>query len=253
MRQGVHDLLRITDEIKMMDDIFLALGMMSRIKVPRIKQLNYARSTIYFPLIGFLAAGILWVSESCLNFLFPFELSRLISLSIYFLLFGYFHFDGYLDVIDGFFPSHKQPEERLKIMKDSNTGAFALLFGVLFIAIELFCIFQANDGWILFPVFGRFSVPVLLSFSKPASNKGLGKLYFPYPIRYALFAFFFMIPLLAITPILCVFIPLQIGVSLFLSSLSKQKINGINGDVIGFSIMINELLFLIFLNHKFFS
>ncbi|MEA1885397.1 MAG: adenosylcobinamide-GDP ribazoletransferase [Thermotogota bacterium] len=235
----------------MLDDLFLALGVLSRIRVPKIKRVNYPRSTVYFPLVGIIAAFILFVSHYGLNFLFEENLSRLISIGIYFLLFGYFHFDGLLDVIDGFFPSHKTPEQRLAIMKDSNTGAFALLFGVLFMALEFFCILSSDVRWILFPIFGRLSPPLLLAVSKPATKKGLGQLYFPYPKRYAFFSLIFIIPVLFFFSVTGLFIPFQVLIALVISKVSKHKIKGITGDVIGFSIMINELLFLLFLNMSF--
>lgn len=235
----------------MLDDLFLALGMLSRIKVPEIKRLNYPRSTVYFPLVGIIAAFILFVSHFGLNFLFQENLSRLISIGIYFLLFGYFHFDGLLDVIDGFFPSHKTPEQRLAIMKDSNTGAFALLFGVLFIALEIVCVLSSDIRWILFPIFGRLSAPLLLAISRPATKKGLGSMYFPYPKRYGIFSLIFIIPVLFFYPVTGLFLPFQLLINLVISKVSKQKIIGITGDVIGFSIMINELLFLLFLNVSF--
>ncbi|MEA1885106.1 MAG: adenosylcobinamide-GDP ribazoletransferase [Thermotogota bacterium] len=236
-----------------MDDLLLALGMLSRIKVPRIKKINYPRSTVYFSLVGMVAALVLFITHFCLSLIFQATLSRIISLGLYFLLFGYFHFDGLLDVIDGFFPSHKSSEERLIIMKDSNTGAFALLFGVLFLALEIFSILSVDIRWILFPVFGRLSAPLLLAFSKPATKKGLGQLYFPYPKRYAFFSLVFIIPILLVNPITIIFIPVQFLFTLIISRVAKQKINGINGDVIGFSIMMNELLFLLFLNVVFVS
>jgi adenosylcobinamide-GDP ribazoletransferase len=235
----------------MLDDLFLALGMLSRIRAPEIKRVNYPRSTVYFPFVGIIAAFILFVSHYCLNFLFQENLSRLISVGIYFLIFGYFHFDGLLDVIDAFFPSHKTSEERLAIMKDSNIGAFALLFGVLFMALEIFCVLSGDIRWILFPVFGRLSAPLLLAVSKPATKKGLGHLYFPYSKRYAIFSLIFIIPVLFFFPITGLFIPFQFLMILLISNVSKHKINGITGDVIGFSVMINELLFLLFLNIAF--
>ena len=234
----------------MLDDLFLAFGMLSRIKVPEIKRLNYPRSTVYFPLVGIIAAFILFVSHFGLNFLFDENLSRLISMGLYFLLFGYFHFDGLLDVIDGFFPSHKTPDQRLAIMKDSKTGAFALLFGVLFMALEIFCILSSDIRWILFPIFGRLSGPLLLAISRPATKKGLGQLYFLYPKRYAFFTLIFIIPVLFFFPVTGLFIPFQLLIVLVISKVSKIKIKGITGDVIGFIIMINELMFLFFLNLK---
>lgn len=232
----------------MLDDLFLALGVLSRIKVPRIKRVNYPRSTIYFPLIGIFASLILYLCNHVLTMVFEENSAKILSLGIYFLLFGYFHFDGFLDVIDGFFPSHKNPDQRLAIMKDSNTGAFALLFGVLFLAIEIHCILSADNRWILFPIFGRLSALVLLAVSKPATTNGLGQLYFPYPKHYAVFSWLFVIPVIYFFPVTGLFVPVMLLATLLIVIASKHKINGITGDVIGFTIMINEGLFLLFLN-----
>jgi adenosylcobinamide-GDP ribazoletransferase len=231
-----------------LNDFFLALGTLTRIRVPEIKKINYQKSTVYFPVVGFVAAGILFSSDLFFKTIFTSSISKTLALIIYYLLFGFFHFDGLLDCIDGFFPSHKTREERLRIMKDSNTGAFALLFGVIFLLLEVLCLMNSGDYWYYFPVFGRFTPIFLLSFSKPASDKGLGKLYFPYSIKYLLYSFVFFIPMLFVSLKIAFWIIFVLFLAIIISNISKRKINGITGDVIGFSIMISEVCYLLYLN-----
>jgi len=230
------------------DDFFLALGTLSRIRAPKINNINFQRSTIYFPVIGYIAAFILYITDNAVNFLFPGHISRIISILIYYLFFGYFHFDGLLDCIDGFFPSHKSVEERLRIMKDSNTGAFALLFGTIFIILEIICVIDSNDYWYIFPVFGRITPIFLLAFSKPATQNGLGQLYFPYPKKYCVPVLLLAVPLIVLSVKLLFWVAASFFLGIVISLYSRKKINGITGDVLGFSIMLSELFFLLYLN-----
>ncbi len=236
----------------MFDDFFLALGTLSRIRVPEIKRVNFQRSTVYFPVVGYIASGILFSSELLFKTIFTPYVSTISALIIYYLIFGFFHFDGLLDCIDGFFPSHKTREERLRIMKDSNTGAFALLFGVLFLLLEVLCLLNSGNFWYFFPVFGRFAPIFLLSFSKPASDKGLGKSYFPYSVKYLLYSLIFLIPMLFVSLKIVICIVAVPLLTIIISIISKGKINGITGDVIGSSIMISEVFFLLCLNANIF-
>jgi len=231
-----------------LNDFFLAIGTLSRIRVPTIKKVNYQRSTIYFPVVGFVAAGILFCVTYLCGFLFSQSISRILGLIVYYMLFGYFHFDGLLDCIDGFFPSHKSKEDRLRIMKDSNTGAFALLFGVLFLMLEIFCALNAVEYWFFFPVFGRFTPLFLMTFSKAATDTGLGKVYFPYKKKYLLFSIIFLLPFFFISLHLLYGIIAVALIAFVVAQYAKSKIGGTTGDVIGLSIMISELAFLLYLN-----
>ncbi len=236
----------------MIDDFLLALGTLSRIKVPRINRINYQKSTLYFPVVGYLAGIILFFSDQLLILVFSETISKLIALLIYYMLFGFFHFDGLLDCIDGFFPSHKSKADRLRIMKDSNTGAFALLFGVLFLIVEIYCVVNSTEYWYFFPVFGRISPLFLLSFSKPAANNGLGMLYFPYPKYYSVSSIILTIPIFFHSPLVYFWLLGVIIVSFIIIKISNAKIEGITGDVLGLSIMLSELSYLIYLNTKLF-
>lgn len=56
---------------------------------------------------------------------------------VYFLLTGFIHLDGFMDCSDAIMPRHPSMEERRRILKDSTSGAFAVICVVF--AILLFC------------------------------------------------------------------------------------------------------------------
>lgn len=45
----------------------------------------------------------------------------------YFLLTGFIHLDGYMDCSDAILPRHAEQETRIRILKDSHSGAFAMV------------------------------------------------------------------------------------------------------------------------------
>ena len=232
----------------MFKDIFVAFGSISRIHVPTVKSINLKRSTIYFPLVGVIASLINYVVFILLKPLLDLEqLSALIML-IYYYLFQYFHFDGFVDIIDGFGAQIRSKEERIKIMKDSRTGAFALLFGILYLITYYTFLKEFILGWFFAPIFSRLSMVYLISISKPAKNEGLGSLYFPFNKKYS---FYSTLITLLVIPFGYKYFVFGVLIAFFsayiMKMLSYKKINGITGDVIGATCLIAELLYLIFL------
>lgn len=81
-----------------------------------------------FPLVGMLIGVILclcWWLLTVLNCT-PFLTGALLT-GAYFLLTGFIHLDGFMDCSDAIMPRHPQMEERQRILKDSHSGAFALI------------------------------------------------------------------------------------------------------------------------------
>lgn len=54
---------------------------------------------------------------------------------VYFLLTGFIHLDGFMDCSDAIMPRHPDMEQRRRILKDSHSGAFALICLVLMMMI----------------------------------------------------------------------------------------------------------------------
>ncbi|MDN5342147.1 adenosylcobinamide-GDP ribazoletransferase [Oceanotoga sp. DSM 15011] len=235
----------------MLNDIFVAFGTISRIPVPTVKNVNIKRSVIYFPLVGIFASFVLWLFQMIFINIFNINITFILNMILYFYLFQYFHFDGILDLFDGFGAQIRDIEERRKILKDSRIGAFSLLYGIFYIILYIFLIFQNKDFWYMMPIFSRFSVPVLLSISKPAFDEGLGKMYFPFKKLYLIPSFLIVsITAFISLKIFLIGIISSIISSFLLNIISNKKINGINGDVIGANICLTEIIFLLIINIK---
>jgi adenosylcobinamide-GDP ribazoletransferase len=158
----------------------------------------------------------------------------------YYLFFGYFHFDGFLDVIDGFLVSRKTPEHRYAIMKDPHIGALTLL-------IQYQTTLHFSSNWFLFPIFGRAAMPWMLSVSKPFSKEGLAAGYYPYPRRYGLFSSIFFFPLYLYHPFwpaCLVGVAVSLAVTAVLRWIFLRLMGGINGDVLSCVCIIKEVGFL---------
>lgn len=229
----------------MWNDVKLAIAFLSRVPVP-LKQNkgNLKNICAYFTFVGYLS-GMFYFSTKLIsgNFLWT-----LLSIAFGFYLFDLFHFDGLLDTLDGFFYQGTK-ERRFEIMSKGDIGPFAFFYAALYIAAYLYAFLHAKPiDLVYMAVLGRFSMNIPLHLGKPAKNTGLGKLLYPYNKWHTLTGFIFTIPL--------AYFPLNYLVSLFIAvslgnlmhHISKRKIGGYTGDVLGATCMLSQLSIMIVLS-----
>lgn len=232
----------------MIDDLWTAWTTLSRFPAPSIKQVRLQRSTLFFPTVGWTVTGLLIAFDWLLKGVMPENLRAGVLLIGYYFLFGYFHFDGFLDAVDGFLASHKTPAQRYAIMKDPHIGAFALLFGALTLLLQYQATLHFSPNWFLFPLFGRIAIPWMLSVSQPFSKEGLAAGYYPYPRRYGFFSSIFLLPLCLYPPFwptCLVGVAVSLAVIAVLRWASLRLMGGINGDVLGCVCILTEVGFLL--------
>lgn len=119
----------------MINSFLLAFAMYSRIPVPRAdwskEKMKYVMC--FFPLIGLVIGGLAYVFFQLSRFVCLPELFRAAGLTLLpILVTGGIHMDGFLDTIDAL-SSHQTREKKLEILKDSHTGAFAIIFGGVYL------------------------------------------------------------------------------------------------------------------------
>ncbi len=111
------------------DSLIVAFSMYSKIPMPRTDWTDHSMkySMCFFPWIGWVI-GILEALWLYLSFLAGF--SALFRAAVFtvlpVLVTGGIHLDGYLDTSDAM-SSWREREKRLEILKDSHTGAFAII------------------------------------------------------------------------------------------------------------------------------
>lgn len=112
----------------------IAFSMYSKIPMPYSdwKKENMQYSMCFFPLIGIVIGGLVWLWSKALLWL-PLEgqFGTVIYLLIPLLITGGIHFDGFLDTQDAL-NSHQSKEKKLEILKDPHTGAFAIISGIAY-------------------------------------------------------------------------------------------------------------------------
>jgi len=240
----------------------IAFTLLTRIPFPFIKKLNFtekrlAFSLSFFPIVGLFFGILLYFSAKLLIFInLQTEFTAIIILALPYIINKFFHFDGLMDVFDAFL-TDKSKEERLKILKDSNTGSFALGGAVIFILLKYIILksFLKEESLInfliLIPVFSRFSM-VLMAFKSAYPRESgtgfniIGKisiLVFITSLSFLIliiicFVLIFGYSIIFILYLTAIFIIMIIFV-LLLKLYSYRKIGGITGDVLG---TVNELI-----------
>lgn len=121
----------------MLKSLVIAFSTYSKIPMPHIewdeKSMRYSMSC--FPFVGMVIG---FVSICCFYGLSIFSVGNILSAIILtivpILISGGIHMDGFLDTIDAK-SAYRSQEERLQILKDPHTGAFAIIYGIVYILI----------------------------------------------------------------------------------------------------------------------
>lgn len=112
------------------ENMAVAFSTYSRIPVPRVdwNDRNMKVTICFFPLIGLCIGAVSWLFFLLAGALGLGTVFRAAGLTLIpFLVTGGIHLDGLLDTADAV-SSCKSREERLQIMKDSRSGAFAVIW-----------------------------------------------------------------------------------------------------------------------------
>ncbi|OGW82816.1 MAG: cobalamin 5'-phosphate synthase [Omnitrophica bacterium GWA2_52_8] len=94
----------------------------------------------YFPVVGYLIAGITWAVYAACQPVFSRDLNALVLVFLPLILSGGLHADGFADFCDGFFGGRSR-EETLQIMKDPHLGAWGVL-GLVFLILSKFVLLK---------------------------------------------------------------------------------------------------------------
>ena len=103
----------------------------SRVPMPKIKWDEKSSRYIlcFFPLVGLLIGAVLFaVNLLCGVLNFGVIFSSAVTAVVPLLMTGGIHLDGFLDTVDAL-SSFAPKEKKLEILKDSNAGAFAVIYG----------------------------------------------------------------------------------------------------------------------------
>ncbi len=204
---------------------------------------------LFLPVIG-LEIGVLWwlLAWGCSQLSLPQPVSALLLSVFPYLITGFIHLDGFMDVTDAL-GSCRKLEDRRAILKDSHVGAFAVI-GCALLLLAGFALHWAAGGdiriLIFIPVVSRCCSalavvtlrPISVSQYAGAFREGVTKL------QPAVLA-----GILAITAsagfLLCgkYGFALLAGAVVSILALRKgfQALDGMNGDISGYALTLSEL------------
>jgi adenosylcobinamide-GDP ribazoletransferase len=132
------------------------------------------RAAPWFPVVGLGIGALIALIEQATDRLFPPLLAALLTVTAWKLLTGGLHLDGLADCLDGLVGA--DPEQRLRIMRDSRIGVFGAVGLILFLLCEIVAVVELGPSlrWralLTAPVVGR-ATPALLAWCFAAARSG---------------------------------------------------------------------------------
>jgi adenosylcobinamide-GDP ribazoletransferase len=203
------------------------------------------RSTVWFPVVGFIIGAILFGLHYILELILPAALVNALLIAVLVILSGGLHLDGLSDTIDGL-AGHRTPERRLEIMRDSHIGAIGAAGLFLFLIIEYVSLNSIPDKYLPFtlllaPAVSRWTMVYAIFVFPYARPEGLGKAFKQAVGRSEFLIATFLTLLLAVIlfPTAGPVIAAGTWIIISLAALYiKRQIGGLTGDTYG---AINEI------------
>ena len=238
---------------------FMSMGMFTRIPLPFViwdeKLLGAMVAT--FPLVGIVVGSAWWGAALLLSISsIPIMLAAAISTVIPFFVVGFIHLDGFMDTSDAHL-SYRSLEDRVRILKDPNVGAFAVIMLVLLFILQFAAVYSILEGGRFFTLLvaicvvsrclSAFSIFTLKHMPESnyakmlGQNSTLGHKMFVAAIFASATAFSFVYA--GFTGVI-VILAVLLGFSLSMRVVCKS-FKGISGDLLGYSLVIGEVCGLI--------
>jgi len=249
--------------IKLIEQIIIATTLLTRIPMSNVKHGNTTLKNLAwaYPIVGLILSSI-YVVFIIFSIYLPFDLPILI-LSIFIVMISIFitgalHFDGLADISDGFWGGYNK-KRRLEIMQDSSIGTFGTISIIISVILYVIILTKINDLFlismflIISSTLSRGIMGIIQLTNRQAKKTGLlnsvsKKNKIKYNILQILFILLFtstiIIYLTDITVLLKLLI-ISFAIWGLLSLLYHKKIGGINGDCLGASQVISEIIILL--------
>lgn len=231
--------------MKALKGFALAFNMLSII--PFFKVHDYFKgingySAMFYPLIGFILGLILYSTHSVLESYIPTVHLSVIIFSLWVLITGALHIDGFSDSVDGLFV---KKERALEVMKDSHVGGMGMTFTIVFLALKLSSVVYFNTFYLL-PIilmYSRLNATLSIYFYDYISSGVGGLIKNELNTKQMLFALAYSLVLAFSFDFLSAFI-ISALVLILCAKFFTSRLGGLNGDTYGFTIELTELALL---------
>ena len=203
---------------------------------------------LFLPIVG-LEIGAIWAGLAwlCRLLNLPAMITALILAAYPYLVTGFLHLDGYMDVTDAV-KSWRNLERRREILKDSHVGSFAVI-GIVLLVVTQFAVFasvpaEADFRILIFiPALSRCCSALAVTGLKPMSTSQYADQ--KKPKSHIIALTIMLIVFLAAGFLLCgkygfALVGGLVGYALALRRAYKS-LEGMNGDISGYALTIGEL------------
>lgn len=234
---------------------WLAVSFLTRVPVPDLGKLearDFGRAALFYPLVGLLLGGCLWLFAVALPHNGT-ELSSLLLAAIlvtfWAVITGFLHLDGLADSADGWLGGLGSREKTQKIMKDplvGTAGAVALVCLLLLKTVALASLL-AQELFVFIvmaPVLGRTLILLLFLTTPYVSSGGLARDVITYLPRQT--AWLIVLAVVMVSIWLSLWALLLVAVGIWgVRHLMLQRLGGCTGDTAGAVVEISEMLWLV--------
>lgn len=242
-----------------LNSLAAAFSMYSILPMPHIRweEKNIRHALCFFPLVGAVISGVLFAwYDVCLWRQVPSPLFASVSAAIPIVLSGGIHMDGFCDTCDALF-SRRGKEEKLRILKDSTCGSFAVIGAVLLLLLTygawqgIYVSGKKAGGWLLLFVLSRCLSGLSITVFPCAPASSLAALFSKAAARGTRAAL--MVSACFVTALMCFLsswqaVPTLACLFLFWGwyvHMSRKEFGGITGDLAGFFLQGGETLALL--------
>ncbi len=237
---------------KIITGFFMSWGMFFAVPCPvRLWDENAKLvSVVMIPFIG-AAIGALWGLAGFLLDLMgaPFFLTAAAMTAMPYLLSGFIHLDGFMDCCDAIL-SRRDLAERQRILKDSHTGAFAVICVCILMMLG-FALFAGRDSgvnvWALIfvPAGARCASAISVLSFKPIGHSGYAGAYKGKKLGCRVAAWI-ILGVTAVLPVIIFGLPGLCSAAAsaggFVAILyGRHQLGGMSGDISGYGITIGEI------------
>jgi Cobalamin-5-phosphate synthase len=240
---------------KLYKGFIMALSMFTILPTPYVEWDDEGVKNMmkFYPVIGLIVGTIWSIVYYLMNFLnTSMVLKSSVVMIVPFMITGMLHLDGFMDVCDAIL-SRRDKAEKLRILKDSTIGAFAVISLLMLFFLQfggIYSILEKNIAFyvlILIPVVSRSAVAYFL-LSRPTIKESTLGTYFKkgtnvkdilIMVCSLIFAAVCSFLLLHIYGLVLVSL-IILGVTIAVEK-CKKEFGGISGDVAGFALVVGEV------------
>ena len=248
---------------KWYDNLWAAFIFFTRLPFWRLHQppqSSYAAVVEWWPLTGWLTAGMMAATLYFGNMVLPYPIAILLAIVVRLLTTGALHEDGLADFFDGFGGGGSDRERILTIMKDSHIGTYGVIGLILYFAMLYTCLSLMMPKTAALVVFAGDAYSKLLAgqiimflpYARTEATSKAHNVYRKFSVKAGISIFLQgILPLCLLLYVtrydlnlrwdLLVFIPCI--VMYFLYYMMHRKIRGYTGDCCGALALLIELAF----------